>query len=232
MMDVLKWGQLLSKLGVGPGQVSAWASVFASSIDDMTFGRVPAATLPDEAGNPVKLTELALFLGQALHECDMLTSLSENLNYKPDALLATFNRGTIRITQSQAQQYGRTADHPADQKAIANIVYGGQWGLTHLGNTQPTDGWDFRGSGLIQMTGRDNFVLAQKDTGIQFVSNPDLMRSVGTGPLKATISWWHRKIGATQLADTTILRKTVNTAGLGLDHCNAIALTASQFLSS
>ena len=62
-----------------------------------------------------------------------------------------------RITEAQAQRYGRTDNRPADQQAIANIVYGGAWGKKNLGNTEPDDGWRFRGRGLIQLTGRDNY---------------------------------------------------------------------------
>jgi predicted chitinase len=41
--------------------------------------------------------------------------------------------------------------------AIANIIYGGEWGRKNLGNTQPGDGWRFRGGGLPQITGRANY---------------------------------------------------------------------------
>ena len=75
----------------------------------------------------------------------------ENLNYSYSALRAKF---PIRITVAQAQRYGRTAQHPADQETIALIIYGGTWGARNLGNTQPGDGWLMRGRGLPQLTGR------------------------------------------------------------------------------
>lgn len=78
----------------------------------------------------------------------------ENLNYSADALRAKFPG---RISAADAEKYGRTAAHAANQPEIANRIYGGQWGNTHLGNLQPGDGWTYRGRGLCQITGRANY---------------------------------------------------------------------------
>lgn len=80
--------------------------------------------------------------------------ITENLNYSTEALKAKFGN---RISAADAQKYGRNASHPANQEAIANIIYGGEWGKANLGNTQPGDGWKYKGAGLTQMTGRKNF---------------------------------------------------------------------------
>lgn len=96
---------------------------------------------------------LAHFLGQIHHETGGFTNERESLNYTPQALLKHFPN---RITQQQAWQFGRTSEQKANQIAIANIIYGGRWGQLNLGNTQPNDGWDFRGNGSIQTTGRFN----------------------------------------------------------------------------
>jgi putative chitinase len=97
---------------------------------------------------------LAHFMAQVLHETGGLKILTESMNYKPDALIALFSRGRISI--ADAQRLGRTDAHPADQRGIANILYGGAFGKAQLGNTEPDDGWNFRGTGLLQMTGRDS----------------------------------------------------------------------------
>lgn len=101
------------------------------------------------------LQAVAYILATAWHEAK-LTPVRESLNYTPERLLAVF--GTSRISRADANRLGRTASKPADQKAIANLVYGGEWGRKNLGNIPGTnDGWDFRGGGLDQLTGRANY---------------------------------------------------------------------------
>ena len=66
----------------------------------------------------------AAFLAQVAHESRQLAALEESLNYRPQALLDTFNTPSLtRFTPEQAERYGRTAEHPADQRMIANIAY-------------------------------------------------------------------------------------------------------------
>ena len=84
------------------------------------------------------------------------------------------NFGTNQISVAQANLYGRTAKHKANQEAIANIVYGGNWGKINLGNTQLGDGWRFRGRGLIQLTGRANYQAYKEYSGHDVIANPDL----------------------------------------------------------
>lgn len=111
----------------------------------------------------------AMFLANVGHESLGLASIIESLNYSVEALLAKFER--TRISESDARLHGRTAGRPANQRAIANLIYGGAWGKKNLGNTEPNDGWDFRGHGLLQSTGRSNAELLTTRLGARF---PDL----------------------------------------------------------
>jgi putative chitinase len=86
--------------------------------------------------------------------------LRGNLNYSDEALIKTFGRHRISI--EDANKYGRTKEHAANQKAIANTIYGGEWGKINLGNIYPDDGFNLRGSGPIQMTGRGNITAFGK----------------------------------------------------------------------
>ena len=94
------------------------------------------------------------FLPQAAHESGGFVRRRENLNYKPEGILATFNTPKVkRFTPAQAQRYGRTAEHAANQQAIANIAYANRMGN---GDAASGDGWHTRGGGWMQVTGTTN----------------------------------------------------------------------------
>ena len=107
------------------------------------------------------VTNVPEFLATVYYESSYLTHLVENLNYTQDALLKSFSRK--RISYEQAMRYGRSPGHPARQEAIANTIYGGEWGRINLGNTEPGDGWKFKGLGAIQLTGRANWTAFAHD---------------------------------------------------------------------
>jgi putative chitinase len=91
-------------------------------------------------------------------------------------LLNTFGRH--RISRADAEKLGRRPGEPAlpiaRQRAIANIIYGGDWGRDNLGNTEPDDGWQFRGRGLAHITGRTNYERAERKLGVPMLSQPNL----------------------------------------------------------
>lgn len=97
----------------------------------------------------------AHFFGQSHHETGGFRMWEESLNYSADSLIRTFGRH--RISVEDANKFGRKTGQPANQQMIANILYGGEWGRKNLGNTQLTDGWDFRGRGAKHLTGRANY---------------------------------------------------------------------------
>lgn len=87
--------------------------------------------------------QLAHFLGQCEHESGGWKSFEENMRYSAAALLRTW---PSRYTEELAKK------HEYKPSVIANYVYGGR-----MGNTEPNDGWTFRGRGAIQLTGRSNY---------------------------------------------------------------------------
>ncbi|MEP8948329.1 glycoside hydrolase family 19 protein [Enterobacter asburiae] len=115
----------------------------------------------------------AMFIAQMGHESGGFTRLVENLNYAAEKLVPTFGRH--RITSQQAAALGRTATQPANQKAIANLVYGGEWGKKNLGNQTAGDGWKYRGRGLKQITGLSNYHSCGQALKLELVSYPELL---------------------------------------------------------
>ncbi|AGB71801.1 MULTISPECIES: hypothetical protein [Rhizobium] len=95
---------------------------------------------------PFDMRWLAYMLATAYHETDRtMCAVSENLNYSASGLLATFPK---YFTISQAAAYAR------QPQRIANRAYANRMGNR---NEASGDGWRYRGRGLVQITGRDNY---------------------------------------------------------------------------
>jgi putative chitinase len=119
----------------------------------------------------------------------------------------------------------------ADQRAIANIVYGGDWGRKNLGNVAPGDGWIYRGRGPIQITGRANYERVGDLIGQNLVGVPDLL-SQPRFALDACIAWWEDGIPDSMLGETTSIRKRVNGGTLGLAEVQALTIKVKAALGA
>jgi len=120
--------------------------------------------------------------------------LVESLNYSVAGLRATFSKA--RISDAECASLGRKPGAPplsaAQQEKIANLVYGGAWGLKNLGNTEAGDGWKFRGRGAKQTTGRFNYNDVMQVTGIDVIGDPDQLADPDNG-MRAACIFWQKK---------------------------------------
>lgn len=142
-------------------------------------------TLLNKNGVNTKL-RLAHFFAQAFHESS-LEPISENLNYSARRLREVFPK---YFTSAQANQY---AGKP---QAIANRVYANRMGN---GPESCGDGWKYRGRGLFQITGKSNYMALSMDTGVDYITNPDLL-STEAGSLIAALWYWNER-GLSRFAD-------------------------------
>ena len=133
------------------------------------------------------MREIASFLANINVETAGLTRLEESLNYSVDALIAKFGRHRISI--DDANRYGRKSGQSANQEMLANILYGGSWGAKNLGNTQPGDGWKFKGYGPKQLTGRANQSNFAKAIGKSVDDVPAYVRTPEGGMMSAGWFW-------------------------------------------
>ena len=60
---------------------------------------------------------------------------------RPSTIGSVSELGGAPNSVADAEKYGRTDAHPADQRMIGDTIYGGDWGRINLGNTQPDDGY-------------------------------------------------------------------------------------------
>lgn len=148
-----------------------------------------AASLPKTAIDTPN--EIASFLAQCAQETLELTAFEESFNYTPQAILATFNAKVKRFLPEEAERYGRTAQHPADQPAIANIAYEKRMGN---GPRESGDGWKYRGRGLLQITGSHMYIACGRGIGQPLYSNPDLLLIPAIGTAAAFWYWREKKL--------------------------------------
>ncbi len=132
------------------------------------------------------------FMAQVGHECGGFTISEESLKYRAARMVEVFGPGkhSARLTLSEAQQL---EGHP---EAFAERVYGlgNPKKARDLGNTQPGDGYRYRGRGFLQITGRGAYREASKRTGVDFENNPDLAGQPLGALMTAADFWSSRKL--------------------------------------
>jgi len=126
-----------------------------------------------EINTPLRL---AHFFAQLHHESG-LKPIQENLNYSKEGLLRTFPK---YFTPQLAEQYARKP------QAIANRVYANRMGN---GNEASGEGFRYRGRGHIQLTGKSNYIALSKDTGVDYVNNPDWLLREADALISALWFW-------------------------------------------
>jgi putative chitinase len=149
----------------------------------------------------------AAFLGQCGHECGNFKIFEENLNYRAETLMKLWPKRFP--TLEFAKQYER------NPRKIANSVYSNR-----MGNRDEAsgDGWRFRGSGALQLTGHANFYHASKALGVDFVADPELVRTPKYALLTAGWFWsTHNCNALAEAGDWVALTKKINGGTIGLD---------------
>ena len=139
---------------------------------------------------------LCHFMAQIGHESGGFTVDRESMNYTSASRIRTV--WPKRFSSSAA-----AAPYVRNEEKLAEKVYGGR--MRDLGNSEPGDGFKYRGRGLIQITGRGNYRSMGRKIGVDLEGNPDLATDGRTALLIAAQTWSDRtRSGRTmnQLADT------------------------------
>lgn len=199
-----EWVAILTHCKVRQTTAEIWATHFAEVIDDDTFSSGPE--------------ELPMFLGQVLHESGGLRRLEENLNYSPERLMAVWPK---RFPTREAAEI--FAWNPPK---LAERVYG-----RRLGNNLPGDAFKYRGSGLIMVTGKDNFQALEEATGLPLLENPDLLRRPGVEGLLVCIAWWEGNVPDGVMGDVIKVTREVNGGTIGLEDRIAMTELAQEALA-
>jgi putative chitinase len=159
------------------------------------------------------------FISQIATETGGMHLISEDLNYSAERLTEVFPK---RVTFEEAQ---KLAHNPV---ATANYVYNGR-----LGNLPPNDGWTYRGSGLLQLTGRSNYAARGDELGLPFEANPDMLRTPFVA-FQSAVAYWKSR-GINELADTDNIeqvRVAVNGGSIGLNQARIWFARAKRTLNT
>ena len=120
------------------------------------------------------------FLAQVATESAGLNAGNEKLNYH-----------ALRLRQVWPRHFNKknSAEYAHNPEKLANYIYANRLGN---GNCASGDGWRFRGRGLLQLTGRDNYAHYGKLTGMDLVDNPDQAADPAIA-LKIAVKYWMAK---------------------------------------
>lgn len=148
----------------------------------------------------------AHYLAQIAHECGEFRYTEENLNYSADGLLKVFSK---YFNKANVASYAR------NPKKIASRAYANRMGN---GNELSGDGWKYRGRGVIQLTGKDNYSAYKKYCGFDVVAQPDLIAQP-VGAIRSSM-WFWRLNGLNILADKgefVLITKRINGGTNGIE---------------
>ena len=148
----------------------------------------------------------AMFLAQCCHESGHFRAVSENLNYKADSLSRVFPKYFRDVDPN---------DYAKQPEKIANRVYGGRMGN---GDEESGDGYRFRGRGLIQLTGKSNYIACSEDLEVDLIENPDYLITPEGAARSAAWFWSANDLNKYADADDIVgCTKRVNGGTIGLE---------------
>ena len=182
----------------------------------------------DKYGIDTKNQEAA-FVAQCAHESGGFTMLQENLNYRASTMavcwparFAEQEPDPAKPGKTKPKKDAKGANIPnkfafaleKKPESLANVVYASRMGN---GPTESGDGWKFRGRGLKQLTGKDNYTRCGVSIGADLVNEPDLLLNPKYAALSGAWFWHTNKCGPlAESGDFVALTKRINGGTIGL----------------
>lgn len=145
------------------------------------------------------------FLTQCVHESSQFRFIKENLNYSAEGLRRVFPK------------YFFSRDpimYAYKPEKIANVVYANRMGN---GDEKSGDGWKYRGRGIIQLTGKENYAQCMLALGVE---DPDYFETP-EGAVKSAIWFWKSRY-LTKETNIITITKRVNGGTNGLEERKAL----------
>lgn len=150
--------------------------------------------------------ELHEFIGQVAHESGEFAAKTENMSYSAKRMVDVWPKRFPTI--AAATPYAR------NPVKLANHTYGGR-----MGNTEPNDGWLYRGGGFIGITGKSMYALFAKYKKMDVAKCADWVRSTDEGAMDSAFWFFYvfKKLTKLAIDDNDIgLSLAVNGGKIGL----------------
>ncbi len=159
----------------------------------------------------------AEFIGQTAIESAGYTRFEENLRYSAKRMMQVWPSRFKTLAQAAPYAWD-PSDPDREDIALANLVYGSRMGNERNG-TADNDGWDHRGSGILQHTGAGEYALLKQRLGYE----PDDVRDPAKSVLAALDYWSRASVNRfIDRADYSGARRAVNGGTHGLADVAAI----------
>lgn len=178
----------------------------AANIDDLNEVAPALSSAMDEFDINTPKRQ-AMFLAQCAHESGNFSRITENLMYRAETLTKVFPKYFKSLTEAQAFE--------KQPEKIANKVYGGRMGN---GDEASGDGYRYRGRGLIQLTGKNNYDACGKALNVDLHGQPDYLETAEGASRSA--AWFWGTNGLNKLADAGDIlgcTKKINGGTIGLE---------------
>jgi putative chitinase len=167
--------------------------------------------------------QVAGWIAQCAHESAGFKTLTENLNYSADTMAVVWptrfavlgpDKKPVKVKGKNQPNKFALALHRKPE-LIANTVYANRMAN---GNIESGDGWRYRGRGLKQLTGKDNYTRCGQGLGMDLLANPDLLLSPEGASMSAAWFWSVNKCGPiADSGDFVALTKKINGGTIGLE---------------
>ncbi len=150
-----------------------------------------------------------------------------------DGLNATMAEFDINTPARQASFLSQIGHESGQLRYVRELASGAAYeGRKDLGNTQPGDGQRFRGRGLVQITGRANYIACGAALGLDLLAEPALLERPDLACRSA--GWFWKSHGLNELADAgdqTRVTKRINGGTNGLADRLALFAVAKRVLA-
>lgn len=140
----------------------------------------------------------------------------ENIQKFGHKLIEAMQKYEISTPRRQAAFLAQLAHESASFRYVEELASGEAYeGRKDLGNTEPGDGVRFKGRGLIQITGRNNYKDVSEELNYDFIKKPEDLELPGPATYSAAWFWWSRHLN--RLADIDAFEKITRRINGGIN---------------